>query len=49
MLTFPDVFFPGAAALDDARAALTKLAAADNDEYGRLVRSLDPDQPSSLS
>lgn len=29
-------------ALDDARAALARLAAADKDAYARLVRSLDP-------
>ncbi len=36
-------------ALDDARAALAKLASADKAEYGRLVRSLDPDQPPAHS
>lgn len=34
-------------ALDNARAALGKLGAADKQAYGRLVRSLDPDQPPS--
>lgn len=36
-------------ALDDARAALARLGAADKAEYGRLVRSLDPDQPPALT
>ena len=91
MLTFPDVFFPGAAgnwqeimsrgqspndllnkaaddaliparprvdaikqprqasALDEARAALAQLGAADKTASGRLVRSLDPDHPPALS
>lgn len=34
-----------ASALDNAREALGKLGAADKQAYGRLVRSLDPDQP----
>lgn len=32
-------------ALDNARAALAALGAADRDGYSRLVRSLDPDTP----
>ena len=36
-------------ALDNARAALARLGAADKSEYGRLVRSLDPDQPPALT
>jgi hypothetical protein len=32
-------------ALDKARDALADLGAADKGAYGRLVRSLDPDQP----
>jgi hypothetical protein len=36
-------------ALDNAREALAKLAAADNGAYSHLVRSLDPDQPPALS
>jgi hypothetical protein len=31
--------------LDTARDALSRLGAADKAAYGRLVRSLDPDQP----
>ncbi len=34
-------------ALDSARDALANLGASDKDAYGRLVRSLDPDQPPS--
>lgn len=36
-------------ALDTARDALAKLGAADKAEYGRLVRSLDPDRPPVVS
>lgn len=35
-------------ALESAREALAKLGAADKGEYGRLVRSLDPNQPPTL-
>jgi len=36
-------------ALDMARDALANLGAADKAAYGRLVRSLDPDQPPDAS
>ena len=32
-------------ALDSAREALCRLGSTDKEAYGRLVRSLDPDQP----
>ena len=38
-----------ASAYDTAYAALAKLGAADKGEYGRLVRSLDPDRPPALT
>lgn len=36
-------------ALDSARDALSRLGSTDKDAYKRLVRSLDPDQPPSVS